>query len=72
LIELKGEIEENISVNTYGTSASRDNMVGIVTSYGLDNRTVGFRVPVGSRILSPPQRLGPIQPSIQRVLGSLS
>jgi hypothetical protein len=30
---------------------SRDGVVGIVTSFGLDDRGVGIRVPVGSRIL---------------------
>jgi hypothetical protein len=29
---------------------------GIATSYGLDDRGVGVRVPVGSRIVSPPDR----------------
>jgi hypothetical protein len=31
----------------------RDSVVGIVTGYGLDDRGVGIRVPVGSRIFSP-------------------
>jgi hypothetical protein len=31
---------------------SRDSSVGIVTGYGLDDRGVGVRVPVGSRIFS--------------------
>jgi hypothetical protein len=34
---------------------SRDASVGITTGYGLD-RGVGFRVPVGSRIISSPSR----------------
>jgi hypothetical protein len=29
---------------------SRDSVVGIATGYGLDDRGVGVRVPVGSRI----------------------
>jgi hypothetical protein len=33
----------------------RDSVVGIVTSYGLDDRGVGVRVLVGSRILSSPR-----------------
>jgi hypothetical protein len=33
---------------------SRDSVVGIATSYGLDDRGVGVRVAVGSRIFSPP------------------
>jgi hypothetical protein len=35
---------------------SRDSAVGIATSYGLDDRGVGVRVPVGSRIFSSPDR----------------
>jgi hypothetical protein len=31
---------------------SRDSAVSIATVYGLDNREVGVRVPVGSRIFS--------------------
>jgi hypothetical protein len=36
---------------------SRDSVVGIATGYGLDDRRVGFRVPVGSRIFSSQCRL---------------
>jgi hypothetical protein len=43
---------------------SRDSVVGIATSYGLDDRGVGVRVPVGS--------LGSTQPPIQWVPGALS
>jgi hypothetical protein len=32
--------------------------VGIATSYGLDDRGVGVRVRIGSRIISSPRRLG--------------
>jgi hypothetical protein len=35
---------------------SQDNVVGIATGYGLDDRGVGVRVPVGSRISSSPCR----------------
>jgi hypothetical protein len=35
---------------------SRDSVVGIATGYGLDNREVGVRVPVGSRISSSSRR----------------
>jgi hypothetical protein len=35
---------------------SRDSVVGIPTGYGLDDRGVGVRVPVGSRIFSSPRR----------------
>jgi hypothetical protein len=33
---------------------SRDSVVGIATGYGLDDRGVGVRVPVGSRIFPSP------------------
>jgi hypothetical protein len=33
---------------------SRDSVVGIATGYGLDDRGVGVRVPVWSRIFSSP------------------
>jgi hypothetical protein len=53
---------------------SRDNVVGIATGYGPDDRGVGVRAPVGSRILftSSIPAMGPTQPSIQRVPGALS
>jgi hypothetical protein len=35
---------------------SRDSVVGIATSYGLDDQGVGVRVPVGSRIFSSSDR----------------
>jgi hypothetical protein len=35
---------------------NRDRVVGIATSYGLDDQGVGVRVPVGSRIFSSPNR----------------
>jgi hypothetical protein len=35
---------------------SKDSVVCISTSYGLDDRGVGVRVPVGSRIFSSPNR----------------
>jgi hypothetical protein len=35
---------------------SRNSVVGIATVYGLDDRRVGVRVPVGSRIFSSPRR----------------
>jgi hypothetical protein len=35
---------------------SRDSIVGIATSYGLDDKGVGVRVPVGSRIFSSSRR----------------
>jgi hypothetical protein len=52
----------------------RDSVVGITTGYGLDDRMVGVRVPVGSRIFSTSSRpaLGSTQPPIQWVTGALS
>jgi hypothetical protein len=38
------------------TFRSRDSSVGIATGYGLDDRGVGVRVPVGSRIFSSTRR----------------
>jgi hypothetical protein len=35
---------------------SRDSVVGIATGYGLDDRGLGVRVPVWSRIFSSPRR----------------
>jgi hypothetical protein len=43
-------------VRTRFCQVSRDSVVGIATSYGLDDRGVGIRVPVGSRIFSSPDR----------------
>jgi hypothetical protein len=37
---------------------SRDNAVCIATGYGLDNREIGVRVAVGSRIFCSPRRPG--------------
>jgi hypothetical protein len=50
---------------------NRDSSVGIATGYGLDDRGVGVRVAVGSRIFSTSSRpaLGSIQPPIPRVPG---
>jgi hypothetical protein len=54
----------------------QDSLVGIATGYGLDDRGVGIRVPVGSRIFTSPCRpdqLGrPTQPLNQWVPGALS
>jgi hypothetical protein len=38
------------------SNGSRYSSVGIATGYGLNDRGVGVRVPVGSRIFSPPCR----------------
>jgi hypothetical protein len=48
---------------------SRDSAVGIATSYGLDDRGIGVRVPVGSRIFT---SLRSTQPPVQWVTGALS
>jgi hypothetical protein len=40
----------------YGRSRNRDNVVGIATGYGLDDRGIRIRVQVGSRIFSSPRR----------------
>jgi hypothetical protein len=40
---------------THISVGSRDSSVGIATGYGLDDREVGLRVPVGSRIFSSPR-----------------
>jgi hypothetical protein len=52
----------------------RDSVVGIATGYGLDDRGVGVRVPVGSRIFSTSSRpaLGPAHLPIQLLPGFLS
>jgi hypothetical protein len=44
------------SVFYRGLNRSRDSVVGIATSYGLDDRGVGVQVPVGVRILTSPNR----------------
>jgi hypothetical protein len=42
--------------NTTVFITSRDSVVCIATGYGLDNRGVGVRVPVGPRIFSSPRQ----------------
>jgi glutamine synthetase len=45
------------NLTSYKTfNRSRDSVVGTATSYGLGDRGVGVRVPVGSRISSSPLR----------------
>jgi hypothetical protein len=55
---------------------NRNNVVDIATGYGMDDREVGVRVPVGVKdfLFSTSSRpvLGPTQPSVQWVPGSLS
>jgi hypothetical protein len=42
--------------NLYIYIISRDSVIGRATGYGLHDRVVGVRVPVGSRIFSSPRR----------------
>jgi hypothetical protein len=53
---------------------SRDSVVCISTGYVLDDRMIGVRVPIVSRIFSTSSRpaQGPTQPPIQWVPGALS
>jgi hypothetical protein len=50
---------------------SLDSALGIATGYGLDDRGIGVRVSVGSRIFSASSKpaLGPTQPPIQWISG---
>jgi hypothetical protein len=43
-------------VSTFSVSPIQCSVVGIATSYGLDDRGVRVRVPVGSRIFTSPDR----------------
>jgi hypothetical protein len=63
----------NILLYNIYLGMSRDSTVSITTGYGLDDRGVGVRVPIGSRIFFTSSRpaLGPIQPPIQWVTGAL-
>jgi hypothetical protein len=68
-------VERNLRSDDFGSLLnhvrSRDSSVGIATAYGLDDREVGVRVPVGSWIFSSPRRpdrlWGTTQPPIQLV-----
>jgi hypothetical protein len=57
-------------------AGSLHNLVGIATAYGLNDRWVGVRVPVGSRIFFSPSHpdpsMGSAQPPIQLVTGAVS
>jgi hypothetical protein len=71
---LRRKFEDNVFISSYYVEyRSSDSAVGIATNYGLDDRGVGIRVPVGSRIFSTSSRpaLGSAQP-IQWVPGALS
>jgi hypothetical protein len=50
------EIKIRSEGRKYFICESWDSVVGIATVYGLDDREVGVRVPVGLRIFSSPQR----------------
>jgi hypothetical protein len=49
--EKKGELRI-FKYTLYFNSRSRDSVVVIASSYGLDDRGVGVRIPIGSRIFS--------------------
>jgi hypothetical protein len=56
-IRVHGQVkEQNVIHSSYLLFRSRDSVVGIATSYGLDNRGVGVQVHVGSRVFSSPRR----------------
>jgi hypothetical protein len=52
---LKRRLIKNLK-NSFMEKVSRNSAVGITTGYGLDDREVGVRVPVGSRIITSPCR----------------
>jgi hypothetical protein len=55
-VELCSVLNEFSYLLTYFLRSYRDSLVGIATSYDLDDWEVGVRVPVGSRIFSSPYR----------------
>jgi hypothetical protein len=64
--------QENI-LKYYLRGKSRDSAVSIATGYGLDDRGVGVRVPVRSRIFTSPRRPDrPTQPPFRWVPEVLS
>jgi hypothetical protein len=79
IITLYGQNKSDINIHlirgyTLILKGGRDSLVGITTGYGLDDRGVGVRVPVGSRMFSTSSRpaLEPTQPPIQWLPGVLS
>jgi hypothetical protein len=64
----------NFNLILFITTLSRDSAVGIATGYGLDDRGVGVRVSVWSRIFSTPSTptLGLTRPPTQGAPGALS
>jgi hypothetical protein len=75
-----GKLQQLLTFGYYPTPClcfrSLDSVVGIATSYGVDDQGVGVRVTVGSRIFlfskSSIPALRPTQPPIQWVPGVLS
>jgi hypothetical protein len=45
-----------LSLSCFFSFLSRDSAVGIATGYGLDDREVGVRVPVGTSMFPSPRR----------------
>jgi hypothetical protein len=70
----KKKKEYTVFVGTSHWKRIQNSSVGIATGYGLDDRGVGVRVPVGSRIFSTSSRpaLGLTHPPIEWVPGALS
>jgi hypothetical protein len=48
--------DDDDNKNNNNKNINSDRAVSIATGYGLDDRGVGVRVPVGSRIFTPPAR----------------
>jgi hypothetical protein len=75
-IAVTGPFVQELKLWSSSLCGSRDSVVGIATTYRLDDRGVGVRVPVESRIFSSPDRpdrlLRSTQPPIQWVPGALS
>jgi hypothetical protein len=55
-VEMSATTDDGRKRGTPDQNRSRNSVVGIATSYGLDGRGVRVRVPVGSRIFSSPDR----------------
>jgi hypothetical protein len=68
IVTVKGFVLIRYEISIMG-APNRDSSVGIATGCGLDDRGVGFRVPVGSRIFSIQIVSRAHPPPIQRVLG---
>jgi hypothetical protein len=55
-LRMSGAVVEYRKFAVFEIRVSRDSVVGITTSYGLDDRGVGVRIPVGSRIFTSSNR----------------